>query len=188
MTRSSPASTVTARNGTVLEISPLTSADLPALARFNAELGSATRDLFLPHAYDAPTLARYAERAATGRDRSYVLRHGSAIVGYFFLWELDEPVPLLGIGLADAWQGQGLGAPLLCRLIDDARAGGRAGVELTTVRTNHRAFRLYQQMGFNLVGEVDNVAGDGRVVREYRMFLPLRTGAEPPAREFRPPV
>jgi hypothetical protein len=43
-------------------------------------------------------------------------------------------------------------------------------------------------VGFELVGEVDNVAGDGRVVREYRMFLALQPGARPPAREFKPPV
>jgi ribosomal protein S18 acetylase RimI-like enzyme len=59
---------------------------------------------------------------------------------------------------------------------------------LTTVITNARAFRLYERAGFVLVGEVDNIAGDGRVVRERRMFLPLRPGARPPPREFKPPV
>lgn len=180
--------TLLARNGNVLEIRPLTPKEIPALQRFNAGLSPETRGLFLPHAYDESTLATYAARNLAGVDRTYLLAHQAEIVGYFFLWEFDQPVPLLGVGLADAWQGQGLGVPLMRRLIDDARAAGKAGVELTTVTTNARAFQLYRKVGFELVGEVDNVAGDGRVVREYRMFLALQAGAVPPPREFKPPV
>jgi len=180
--------TLVARNGTRLEVRPLTAGEIPALARFNAELSEATRSVFLPHAYDEATLGRYVERHRAGLDRIYVLACGGEIVGYFFLWEFDHAVPLLGVGLADAWQGQGLGEPLLRLLIADAQAAGRDGIELTTVTANARAFRLYERVGFACLGEVDNVAGDGRVVREYRMFLPLKPGAVPPAREFKPPV
>lgn len=183
-----PPATLRARNGTVLALRPLTPAEIPALQRFAVGLSPATRAVFLPHAYDERTLAGYVARQQAGLDRIFVLGHGAEVVGYFFLWECDRPVPLLGLGLADAWQGQGLGEPLLRFLVAEARAGGCTGVELTTVTTNARAFRLYQRVGFELVGEVDNVAGDGRVVREYRMFLPLQAGARPPEREFRPPV
>lgn len=184
----SPGTELTARDGTRLAVRELSGPELPALVQFNAGLSAATRAVFLPHAYDAATLEHYVDRHRRGLDRIYVLARGPEIVGYFFLWEFDHPVPLLGIGLADAWQGQGLGEPMLRRLVAEARDARRDGVELTTVTTNARAFRLYQRVGFNLVGEVDNVAGDGRVVREYRMFLPLRPGAQPPEREFRPPV
>ena len=179
---------IIARNGARLAVRPLTAVELPALQRFNAELSAATRAVFLPHAYDDTTLGRYVERHARGLDRIYVLGRDREVVGYFFLWEFDHPVPLLGIGLADAWQGQGLGEPMMRRLVEEARRAARDGVELTTVTTNARAFRLYTRVGFALIGEVDNVAGDGRVVREYRMFLPLRPDAQPPGREFKPPV
>lgn len=185
---STPVPTLTARNGTRLEVRELSAQELPALVRFSAGLSAATRAVFLPHAYDDATLHRYVARHAGGLDRIFVLGWRADIVGYFFLWEFDHPVPLLGIGLADAWQGQGLGEPMMGWLVAEARRAGRDGVELTTVTTNARAFRLYQRVGFSLVGEVDNVAGDGRVVREYRMFLPLRPGAQPPTREFKPPV
>jgi ribosomal-protein-alanine N-acetyltransferase len=187
MSSPAPFTSLPARNGTRLEIRPLATPELPALARFNAGLSVATRAVFLPHAYDAATLARQVERHAAGLDRSYVVAHASAIVGYFFLWEFDRPVPLLGLGLADAWQGQGLGAHLLQRLIAEARAADRAGLELTTLLANTRAFALYQRAGFVRLGEVDNVAGDGRVVREHRMFLALQPGASPIERDFRPP-
>jgi len=177
-----------ARNGVVLDVTRLGETDLSALPRFFAGLSAATRAVFLPHATDVATLARFAARDRRGEDRAYVLRARGEVVGYFFLWEFDRPVPLLGLGLSDAWQGQGLGETMLRHLVQDARAADRAAVELTTVPGNIRAFRLYQRAGFMHVGDVENVAGDGRIVREHRMFLPLQPGAQPPARHFGPPA
>jgi RimJ/RimL family protein N-acetyltransferase len=180
--------TLRARNGALLLVRRIAAADAVALRRFNAALSPATRDVFLPHVYDDATFRRYLERDRVGQDRIYVLCDEADIVGYFFLWEFDRDVPLLGIGLADAWQGQRLGEEMLKILIADARAADRDGIELTTVPSNERAFRLYERVGFRHVGEVENVAGDGRVVRERRMFLPLKAGVLPSARDFRPPV
>jgi ribosomal protein S18 acetylase RimI-like enzyme len=180
-------STLVARNGTLVEVHLLGDVDVLALQRFNASLSEATRAVFLPHAYDDATLRRYIERNRAGEDRSYLLKTESEVIGYFFLWEFSQPVPILGIGLADSWQGQGLGEAMLRHLIDDARAAGRDAIELTTVPSNVRAFRLYRRVGFAPIGDVDNVAGDGRVVREHRMFLALKPGARPGEREFKPP-
>jgi ribosomal protein S18 acetylase RimI-like enzyme len=177
-----------ARDAVGLAVRRLGALDVAALRRFLAGLSPATRAVFLPHADDDATLARYVERNRGGTDRTYVLMADAEVVGYFFLWEFDQPVPLLGLGLADAWQGQGLGPQMLAHLITDARNAGRVAVELTTVPGNIRAFRLYQRAGFMHVGDVENVAGDGRIVREHRMFLPLQPGAQPPARHFGPPA
>jgi RimJ/RimL family protein N-acetyltransferase len=181
-------STLLARNGTELEVHLLSDADLAALQRFNASLSDSTRAVFLPHAYDDATVRRFIERNRRGEDRSYLLKSSSEVVGYFFLWKFKHPVPILGIGLVDAWQGQGLGEAMLQRLIEDARTAGRDAIELTTVPANARAFRLYQRTGFEHIGDVDNVAGDGRVVREHRMFLALKPGAQPSERSFKPPI
>jgi ribosomal protein S18 acetylase RimI-like enzyme len=182
-----PPSSLIARNGERLDVARLWQTGVAALQRFNAELSEHTRSVFLPHAYDTATLARCAERDRTDRDRTYVLRRGQEVVGYFFLWEFDQPVPIAGLGLADAWQGQGLGNQMLELLIADARAAARAAIELTTVPGNQRAFGLYRRAGFVHVGEVENVAGDGRIVREHRMFLALRPDAQPQERHFKPP-
>ena len=178
---------LTTREGTVLRVKRLAESNIAALQRFNSQLSEATRRVFLPHAYDEATLARCVARDRLGLDRAYVLVAGEDVVGYFFLWEFNHPVPLLGLGLADAWQGQGIGARMLERLIDDARKAGCAGVELTTVPGNERAFLLYRRAGFQHGEDVDNIAGDGRVVREHRMFLALQPGAHPPVRQFKPP-
>lgn len=179
---------LTARDGTRLAIRALTADAAGALQHFDAGLASATRALFLPHAYDTPTLLRYAARHHSGQDLILLLMNGSEVAGYFFLWEFDQPVPLLGLGLADAWQGRGLGEAMLRHLIATAVSAGRSGLELTTVTSNTRALHLYRKVGFQPWGEVENVAGDGRRVREYRLFLPLQPGALPPARTFQAPV
>jgi len=166
----------------------LASGDVDALQQFNAALSEQTRSRFLPHAYDSDTLARIIARAQSGIDRAYIALAGEVVVGYFFLWEIETPVPVLGLGLADAWQGRGLGRRFMEILIGDARIAGCSGIELTTLPENERAFALYRAMGFEHVGDADNVAGDGRVVRERVMFLPLVPGAQAPQRAFGPPV
>src|SRR5438094_10540205 len=94
---------IRARNGAKLAVHRLTAADIPRLQRFNAELSGRTRSFFLPHAYDDATLARHVERSRRGLDRAYVLDDGGVIAGYFFLWEFDQPVPVVGLGLLDVW-------------------------------------------------------------------------------------
>lgn len=179
---------LTARDGTAILVRRLAAGDGPALRAFNDALSDASRNLFLPHAYDHPTLAGIIARAEAGTDRTYVARVDDNIIGYFFLWDFNDPVPVLGIGIADAWQGLGLGQEFLDILIHDAQASDRDGIELTTVPDNVRAFALYRSHGFVHTGDTDNIAGDGRVVRERVMFLALKPGAVPPARAFRPPV
>ncbi len=162
--------------------------DGPALQAFNAGLSEKTRARFLPHAYDDETVRKVLGRTEEGTDYAVVLLHENTIIGYAFLWNMKEPVPVLGIGITDAWQGEGLGEPLMQHLIDTAETEGRDGLILTTVPENERAFALYQKMGFLHTGDTENVAGDGRTVREFVMFLPLTPGAKPPAHDFRPPV
>jgi len=181
--------TVTSRSGRQLTVRRLSERHAAALPAFHDQLSPRSRSLFTPHAYDAETVAAYIERNSQGEDLIFVLETGGdAIVGYFFLWEFTAPIPLLGIGLADDWQGEGLGKELMEILISEARATGRDGIELTTHPDNERAFRLYRSVGFQETGLVENVAGDGRLLIERKMFLPLKDGAVPSTREFKPPV
>ena len=178
----------TGDNGTTVEVRSLAQRDRPALQQFNATLSDASRSLFLPHAYDDKTLVRIAERSEDGTDYTIVALVDDCIIGYAFLWDIQDPVPVLGIGLADAWQGQGLGHALMEHLIATAKERGASGIELTTTPKNERAFALYQKMGFKHIGDTDNIAGDGRTVRERVLFLALIPDAGPPTRRFGPPV
>jgi len=180
--------TMTTRSGRTVEVHKLTGDLADALRQFNDELSDESRSLFRPHRYDAATIARYVERCETGEDLIYCLLADGKIVGYFFLWFFREAVPLLGIGVLDEYQGQGLGRQMMSLLIDEAKAAGRRGIELTTMPHNDRAFELYKKMGFRYMRDVENRDGDGNVMIERAMFLRLVEGAEPTDRKFNPPI
>ncbi len=166
----------------------LRSGDEEALARFNAGLSPRSRSRFLPHAYDRRTLERVIARAEAGRDLAYVALDGEQVIAYFFLWWYDTPFPVLGVGILDEYHRQGLGRQIVELLIAEAERAGCSAVELTTVLDNEPAYNLYTSVGFKCLGQVDNVAGDGRVVREWHMYYPLKRGAVPPPREHCSPV
>jgi L-phenylalanine/L-methionine N-acetyltransferase len=58
-------------------------------------------------------------------------------------------VRMLGLGVAPAWQGRGVGRKLLARLIDWADNWGHVlRIELHVHADNERAMALYRSMGF----------------------------------------
>ncbi len=180
--------TVTARDGQQFTVRRLTAADRQGLQAFNRDLSDGSRRLFLPHQYDDDTLAATLKRSEKGRDLILGLFDHDAQVGYFFLWYFDERVPLLGIGLLDAYQGRGLGRQMMDMLVAEARANGNEGVELTTMQDNDRAFALYQKVGFRYLGDVNNTVGDGRVVVERAMFYEIKPGALPMQKAHKAPI
>lgn len=70
------------------------------------------------------------------------------MIAYFFLWYYTDPLPLLGIGILDEYQGKGFGKKLIQFLIDAARRSSRDGIDLTMLPDNHRAYALYESLGF----------------------------------------
>ena len=69
-------------------------------------------------------------------------------------------MPELGLAVADAYQGMGLGGALLRLLEAAARATGTAGaLELTTMQTNARAKRAYERAGYECLGIIRNPVG-----------------------------
>jgi L-phenylalanine/L-methionine N-acetyltransferase len=78
---------------------------------------------------------------------------------------------LLGIGIAPAWQGRGLGAQLIARLLDWAdNWAGVLRVELVVHADNERAQALYRRMGFVEEGRMRAYAlKDGRYVDALSM-------------------
>ena len=171
-----------------IQVRALASADAAALRRFNEELSAESRRRFLPHGYDEATVAKVLARSERGDDLVYGGFDAERMAAYFFLWNFRDRVPLLGIGMLDAYQGRGLGRQIMGILIDQARLSGRDGIELTTMLDNDAAFSLYQKVGFRYLGDVENVQGDGRVVIERAMFHPIKPGARPMDGPHKPPV
>ena len=172
-----------------LTVRPLQAGDEAALRSFHESLSPASRALFTPHRYATETIRKLIRRRENGQDAIFVaLNAARAIVAYFFLWYVDRPVALLGIGLADAYQGKGLGRQLMEQLVEEGKKHGLAGIELTTCLGNERAFVLYRKIGFRYIGDVENVDGTGQILIERAMFMPLKEGARPMTEPHAPPV
>lgn len=179
---------IQSKTGESISLKLLDDSDISLLENFNKNLSEKTRAQFLPHKYNEETIRQYIERNKKGFDRIYVAYFQDEIIGYFFLWDFNKKCPVLGIGIADAFQGKGLGKQMMTILIEDAKTTGKEGVLLTTVLANDVAFQLYKKVGFQYICDTDNVAGDGRVVKERVMFFPLVENAKPDIPNFKPPV
>ncbi|OGV83557.1 MAG: hypothetical protein A3K19_19795 [Lentisphaerae bacterium RIFOXYB12_FULL_65_16] len=180
--------TIKTRAGATLTARRLALADGKALQVFNAGLSIPSERYFRAHAYDDATVRKVLERAEAGEDLTLGVFDGPLLVGYFFLWYFTEPVPLLGIGLLDAYHGTGVARQMMDILIAEAKSAGKDGIELTTMQDNPRAYTLYEKCGFRYHGDVENLQGDGSIVIERAMFYPIKPGAQPPQGAHAPPV
>ena len=80
------------------------------------------------------------------------LFRGSA-PGYGFV---DEGTPELAIAVVPNARGKGVGGKLLDALLQRAREEGFAAISLSVDRRNSGAIALYQQHGFEQVGETED--------------------------------
>lgn len=70
--------------------------------------------------------------------------------GYGFV---DEQTPELAVAVVPNARGKGVGSALLSSLLDRARTDGYNAVSLSVDRHNEGAIALYEQYGFDQVGE-----------------------------------
>ena len=179
---------INSTDGDEFIIRRLLKSDRSGLQEFGNSLSKESTAIFLPHSYDDNTVNAFLERSETGKDLTLGLFSNDTMVAYFFLWYYTNPIPLLGIGILDEYQGRGFGKKLIQFLIDAARRTNRDGIELTTLPDNHRAYALYEQVGFRHYADVNNLAGDGRVVTERAMFLQFNSAASPSVDLHKPPI
>jgi len=120
----------------------------PSLRAFQGRAGA-------PGLFQAQAIAHEARSPTNVRVLACV---GEEPAGYGSLSQTGpEPdFPLLGIGVADAFQGLGLGRALMHHLIERARAASAQGVDLNVFKDNWRALRLYSSLGFRLRGETED--------------------------------
>jgi len=135
------------------------------LVAFGREgLSAASRGKFECYAWMGDGLAAELCAAigasAARQDLHLVALDGSgAVVGYVFLWAAADDVPELGLAVADAWHGRGLGSALLRLMAQAGAALGRRALELTTMLGNARALAVYKRCGWEHLGEIHNPLG-----------------------------
>lgn len=126
---------------------PAEEADVPFLLRL--------REIAMdPHHRAAgivQTPAEMEERVRSHWDEAQVVQIDGRPVGLWKLWRQPEAWWILQVQLLPEAQGQGIGAALVRGLQAEARAASMP-LKLKVLKTNP-ALRLYQRLGFVVVGE-----------------------------------
>ena len=88
--------------------------------------------------------------ALPNADHQIILKDGRPI-GRIIVIRNDEEIRLVDVALLAEWRNQGIGTSLIQALLSEAKSDGKP-MKLQVLNTN-RAIRLYQRMGFEIVGE-----------------------------------
>jgi len=141
-------------------IAPARVKDAPAMAAYMAAL-KAEPGLDTIGTAPAPSVEaqRILVRKAQAAERACILLAwaGEEMVGQADLWPGEQPdvahAGTLGISVAKAWRGAGLGRRLMAATIAQAKAWeGFCRIELEVTAWNARAIGLYESLGFVVEG------------------------------------
>jgi len=139
-----------------VELRQLTPRDFAALRDFYSGLTESVTATFQPFGtvVTDDALRQHLLAADSGSHLSFGLFDAvGSICGHSFILNVDSKSPIFGIGLAECAQGQGLGRRITERLLAEADSLGLVIVTLTVLKTNTRAWSLYESLGFERLGE-----------------------------------
>lgn len=109
----------------------------------------AQQTTFLRQQFDAQRRDYQARFPAAGHQLILVAERPA---GRIWVARTDAEIRLVDLALLPAAQGSGVGTQLLRSLIDEATQAGRP-LRLSVLRNNHRAVRLYERLGFAVIGD-----------------------------------
>lgn len=142
-------------DGRTALLRPMARDDADAVARFFADLTA--REIYYFFALDEAGAHRLATEVETAPAYRLLAVEAGRVLGYAFLqWNDDGRPPGFGICLSDGAQSAGLGRGLIEHLFDSAADSGVGRARLNVHPDNWRALRLYQRVGFRLVGDFVN--------------------------------
>ena len=159
-------------SGLQVTFRPLTPADSAALGRYFLGLSETTKAFYGPHPFNQETADRLcAELNPAQEIRFIALLPDGSVIGYFIL-QLNIPEGeqqryqthgialdpqrgcLVAPSVADAYQNQGIGSPMMQHVQQAARRLGKQHMLLMggVYAHNERARHFYQKNGFQFVG------------------------------------
>ncbi len=129
-------------------IRPPDAADLAALTGFLAGLSTRTRvQRFFAPVRPTPALVRSAcgQAGPAGRADVLLATHDGAIIGHAMAADraaAGESLTEIGVVVADAWQGQGVGSALVRALLGRAQARGVTSLCMDVLPDNHQVLGM----------------------------------------------
>ena len=127
-------------------IRPVCPADLPALRDFFAALSPQARYLrFFAPVTPGPALLDLLS-GGDGSTHAVVATRGAIIIGHAMAADRGRPCDArmtdIGVVVADAWQGQGVGSALVRALLTSAQARGVTSVAMDVLPGNHKVLAM----------------------------------------------
>ena len=149
---------ILSKNGREFVVRFITPEDENLMKQLFRDYSDATVRYFHPHPFTPEKAEEVCRHGATWAYPLVVATSEApgTGAGYGFLSRAHQTD--LGIGIADAFQGIGLGKALMRALLELAGRLGRPEVHLCVYKENNRARTLYESMGF----VIDGATTDGR--------------------------
>ena len=111
------------------------------------------------HAIEAATFARpwtredfVKEMTTNACARYLVAEKDGAVIGYAGAWIVLDEAHITNVAVAEEWRGRGIGRQLTAALMQYAANLGVVYATLEVRKSNEKARRLYQSLGFEYVG------------------------------------
>jgi ribosomal protein S18 acetylase RimI-like enzyme len=101
----------------------------------------------------------------------WIAEHEGVAIGYAIFQRAADEVELLRLGVDPAWRRAGVGGELVARGLAEAIDAGCAAGFLEVRADNRPARRLYERLGFGLVGRRARYYADGTEACVYRREL-----------------
>lgn len=123
------------------------------------------------------TQQRQAIERISSEERSvfFVAEIGGQLAGFIAAFggkmRRNKHSAYLAMGVHDAFRGQGIAPKLISTVFEWATDIGISRLELTVIKENAKAIKLYQKMGFEIEGEkVHSLMIEGELANEYYMY------------------
>ncbi len=112
---------------------------------------------FIPPLSSRVEISGYAAKIIANAER-FEAWTGEELVGLAALYCNQAHAFLTSLSVLPAWQHRGIASALLAQAIDHARGTNMTSVELEVSRKNKAAFALYQNHGFAIKSEAEDIA------------------------------
>jgi len=104
-----------------------------------------------------------------------ILFHQEEAIGYIAYQRRGAQLFLSKYYVEKSQRGQGFGKLAMLHIVECAKALGCAEITLTVNKDNSNSIAAYQKMGFQIAGPIVQDIGNGYVMDDFQMALPIST-------------
>jgi len=128
------------------------------------DLDEKSKNFFHPHPFNIKSIE---EIVNSEEDHYFVMFYNKKLIGYTFLRLFGFDVPSFGIVIRRGFTGRGYGTYLTKWMMNKAKEIGYKKVILKTYKENLPAKKIYEKIGFLIVGITENN-------KQYKMEFNLK--------------